>query len=294
MFNQRARSKRGRTRRRGQGLVEFALILPVLLLLLLVAIDFGRALYGWVVLQNSARIAANFAGLNPDAWEQNLTVVKDRYQADISADLDTANCDRPVSPTTPLPDPVFTDGPDTAVAGGSADSQYNVGDTVVVSLTCNFRPITPIISAILGNNIQLGASSEFRIRVGDVAGLPNPTRMPPPATPTPVPSASASASVAPSPSTCAPPVAQFVGTPLSGQTPLTVTFTDQSTTGGGCPITSWSWTFGDGQVSTQQNPIHQFVKNNQGQSQRFDVSLTVTNAGGSDTETKARYITVNR
>ncbi|HLO35979.1 MAG TPA: TadE/TadG family type IV pilus assembly protein, partial [Candidatus Deferrimicrobium sp.] len=98
MFQRRrlVRSASGRARRRGQGLVEFALITPVILLLLLITIDFGRALYGWVVLQNSARIAANFAGLNPDGWSPpgtGIQVVKDRYTAEIKRDLAAANCE---------------------------------------------------------------------------------------------------------------------------------------------------------------------------------------------------------
>ncbi|MBU2500789.1 S8 family serine peptidase, partial [bacterium] len=46
------------------------------------------------------------------------------------------------------------------------------------------------------------------------------------------------------------PVANFTGTPTSGDYPLVVAFTDQSS---GAP-TGWSWTFGDGGTSTQQNP----------------------------------------
>lgn len=53
---------------RGQALVEFVVVLPVLLLMVLIALDFGRALSGWLVLQNSARIAANYAGLYPNGW----------------------------------------------------------------------------------------------------------------------------------------------------------------------------------------------------------------------------------
>ena len=49
-------------RSRGQSLVEFALVLPMILLLMLIAIDFGRVFLGWVALNNSARVAANFAG----------------------------------------------------------------------------------------------------------------------------------------------------------------------------------------------------------------------------------------
>ena len=80
------------------------------------------------------------------------------------------------------------------------------------------------------------------------------------------------------------PVAAFTGAPTSGTVPLTVTFTDQST---GSP-TSWSWTFGDGGTSAAQNPVYTY--NTTG---AYTVTLTVTNAAGSDGETKTNYITVN-
>ena len=44
----------------GQGLVEFALILPVLLLLVIGALDIGRAFYMKVILENAAREGANY------------------------------------------------------------------------------------------------------------------------------------------------------------------------------------------------------------------------------------------
>ena len=49
---------RRRNRSRGQGLVEFALILPVFMLFLLIAVDFGRMLFTYIQLNNSAREAA--------------------------------------------------------------------------------------------------------------------------------------------------------------------------------------------------------------------------------------------
>ncbi|MEJ2720689.1 MAG: S8 family serine peptidase, partial [bacterium] len=81
-----------------------------------------------------------------------------------------------------------------------------------------------------------------------------------------------------------PPVAAFTGSPTSGIEPLTVNFTDQST---GLP-TSWSWTFGDGGTSVDQNPVH--VYDNAG---TYTVTLTATNAAGSDEEIKTNYITVS-
>jgi hypothetical protein len=50
--------------RRGQTLVEFALVLPLLLLIIFGVIDLGRAFYTSVVLSNMARTGARFAALN--------------------------------------------------------------------------------------------------------------------------------------------------------------------------------------------------------------------------------------
>ncbi|UCE18686.1 MAG: hypothetical protein JSV84_17885, partial [Gemmatimonadota bacterium] len=49
------------------------------------------------------------------------------------------------------------------------------------------------------------------------------------------------------------PLADFSGEPTTGCAPLTVEFTDQSTG----DITSWDWSFGDDESSTEQNPAHQ-------------------------------------
>ena len=80
------------------------------------------------------------------------------------------------------------------------------------------------------------------------------------------------------------PTADFSGSPTIGCAPLTVNFTDLST---GDP-TSWSWTFGDGGSSSDQNPLHQYTS-----AGCYDVSLTVSNDGGDDTETKKKYVTVH-
>jgi len=80
------------------------------------------------------------------------------------------------------------------------------------------------------------------------------------------------------------PVAAFSASPISGNIPLKVTFTDKST---GSP-TSWKWSFGDGKTSTSKNPAYTYTK-----AGKYTVSLTVKNAAGSNTTTKKDYITVN-
>ena len=57
----------------------------------------------------------------------------------------------------------------------------------------------------------------------------------------------------------------------------TVVFTDLSTN----VPTYWDWTFGDGDVSTEQNPVHTYDENG-----TYTVCLTSGNAAGSDSECK--------
>jgi len=49
---------------KGQALVEFALVLPVFLVLAAGVIDFGRAITYWLDLNNSAQVAARYAVVN--------------------------------------------------------------------------------------------------------------------------------------------------------------------------------------------------------------------------------------
>jgi len=79
------------------------------------------------------------------------------------------------------------------------------------------------------------------------------------------------------------PVADFIASPTSGPAPLEVHFTGIVTG----VVTSYAWTFGDGATSEEQNPTHTYTTPG-----TYTVTLTVTGPGGSDTETKADYITV--
>ena len=61
-------------RSRGQSLVEFALVLPMILLLMLIAIDFGRVFLGWVGLNNCrAGSQRTTPRCNPNAWAVRRT-----------------------------------------------------------------------------------------------------------------------------------------------------------------------------------------------------------------------------
>jgi len=76
------------------------------------------------------------------------------------------------------------------------------------------------------------------------------------------------------------PIANFEGSPRVGAAPLTVDFTDLSPA-----ATSWSWDFGDGDVSSDQNPQHIYA--NPG---LYNVSLEVTDPNGTNTKIRKYYV----
>ena len=103
-------------------------------------------------------------------------------------------------------------------------------------------------------------------------------------TPTPTPSLTVTPTPTPTPNPSGPLKANFNANPKTGATPLLVSFQDLST---GIP-TSWSWTFGDGSISTDQNPTHTYSK-----AGIFSVKLKVSDSVGSYGLSRTGYITVS-
>lgn len=74
-----------RTRKKGQGIVEFAVILPILVLLVMGALELGRAFYLKIVLTGAAREGAYFLSYHPEdktncdagvCYQDSITAVK--------------------------------------------------------------------------------------------------------------------------------------------------------------------------------------------------------------------------
>ena len=141
---------------RGQGLVEFAISFPVVMLMVLFGVDFGRVFLGWVTLTNAVREGANFAAMQPDSWSSpGSPTAQAEFARLINAETDEINCTLPAT----LPNPVFPFGTD-------------VGSPAVVSITCQFTLITPLIGGIVGNPLDVSASASFPIRGGTIEGTP--------------------------------------------------------------------------------------------------------------------------
>jgi len=280
------RTEQPRARAVGQSLVEFAVFVPVLLLVLLMAVDFGRVYLGWVNLTNVARIGANFAAQNPDAWQGGgNAAVQTRYRQLMAFDAQEINCTLP----TPLPAPTFV------------DSSYSVGSRVRVDLDCSFGLMTPFLTNIVGDgagNVSVRSSATFTIRFGSLdigvigGSVPGPTPSPTPVpTPSPTPTVAPTATppgMTPDPATPtpAPPAISFYGestsTDASGGGPpgsvdenmivglpgLTVTFRN-TTTG---PQGNCTWAFGDSGTATSCGNTVSHTYNARG---LYTVTLTV-------------------
>jgi len=162
-----------RRARNGQSLAEFALVLPVLLLIVLFAIDAGRLFLGWVEINNAARIAANYASLHPTAtWSDPADPDRARFDQLIAQEANVVNC----TLESPIPDPTFPAGTD-------------LGDLAQAHFSCSFDVLTPIVGGIIGDPLTISVSSSFPIRSGSILGtplgssIPSPTDSPDPGTP---------------------------------------------------------------------------------------------------------------
>lgn len=148
-----------------------AIILPLLVLLLVMALDAGRLFFGWVALQNASRIGADYAASHADAWEglpAPLQYQRDDYALLVSGDLQSLGCQG-----DPVPPPDFD--PD-----GDGNEGYADGDLVRVELACSFGLLTPLAESFLGAPVTLHGRSDFAINSTIVLGLPPPGNPPPP------------------------------------------------------------------------------------------------------------------
>ncbi len=115
----------------GQGLVEFALVVPVLLLILFGVLDLGRSFHTYISLTNAAREAARYAAVN------NTSATSAQAAQEFGS---VSGC-----------------------VNGSltfADSGGGRGNPYTVTVTCQFQLVTPLI----GNVVGAGAGNRITIR----------------------------------------------------------------------------------------------------------------------------------
>ena len=139
---------------RGQTLTEFALVIPLLLLLFMGIFDLARAAYTLNVTGDAARNGVREAIVN-----QNCSAITDRAKsAAVALDLSAANAVQTTIYKSPLK--VNTPTPDTC-AGGLGGG-YGIGWLAEVRVTATFKTITPIVGQLVG---PLSLSSTARLPI---------------------------------------------------------------------------------------------------------------------------------
>lgn len=120
----------------GQSVVEFAIILPVLLLIIMGIVQFGMLIGSYLTLENAAREAARAGIIGSTNAEVRLVITS------TSPNLEPGKLTIAIAPSE-----------------GSRTS----GSTLTVNLTYNYDLTIPIISSLFNNTVVLNAETSMRI-----------------------------------------------------------------------------------------------------------------------------------
>jgi len=181
-----ATTARDRRSQRSQSLVEFAIVAPLLLVLLFSVVDFGRVIYIYVTLNQAvnegARSAIKASPLLPTNADVETAVR--RHAVDVSLANPCPNgpitaalppsgqgwifITEPNPPTTvEALSPTLDDAPGGqmwAASTGSCSATEPAFDHAPLQVTIiyNFVPITPLIQQFFANNIVISAAAIYR------------------------------------------------------------------------------------------------------------------------------------
>jgi Flp pilus assembly protein TadG len=137
--------------RRGQSLVEFALVFPIAILLLMAVFDVGRAVFAFNGLTNAAREGARMAIVNQDE-----TMIEQRIE-EMTFATGVANAGDPNLVQ------FHKDGPNaTAPTSNPVCAPVSMGCVAIVTVETDWRAITPVIGQIIGP-ITFTARSELAV-----------------------------------------------------------------------------------------------------------------------------------
>ncbi len=122
--------------KKGQAMVEIAIVLPILILLLCSIIDFGRILYSSMHLNLITQEAVRMSALGNSDYEIGTY---------INTNVDLPDKDTIVIDISPI------------------DSVRNSGDYVTLKITYEINYITPIISSFIPSPFEVSTQSTMRV-----------------------------------------------------------------------------------------------------------------------------------
>jgi Flp pilus assembly protein TadG len=129
-------------RSRGQALVEFSLVIPLILLLLLGTIDLGRAVYAYTTVAEASRQANRLAIVDQDVTRVRNEAVRYSFTLGVShSDIDV--CYK-------TPDSLERDCTQPAVDRCVPSGMYQREHCLaIVTTRSSFAPMTPLVNSVV-------------------------------------------------------------------------------------------------------------------------------------------------
>lgn len=121
---------------KGQALVEFAIVLPLLLLIIMGILQFGMMINSYLTVQNASREGARAGIVGTSYLDIKNLILSD------SPNLDPTCLTVDITP---------------------GESQKQSGSTLTVSVIYRYKLIVPIISSLFNNEVMLNGSTSMRI-----------------------------------------------------------------------------------------------------------------------------------
>ena len=151
------RSPGSRTRRdrdqRGAVVVEFALIVPLLLLVVFGIFEFGYMLNRDTIISNASRDGARVASLNGTGAEIRSAITTELAASGIVTTPSKIKID------CKLPD----DSPCNATSDATYTSLAEPGSTAIISVSYTYNWITPLIGSVFGGDVELSQTTQMRV-----------------------------------------------------------------------------------------------------------------------------------
>jgi len=158
----RHRRRRGQRGQRGQSLVEFAFVLPIIVLVIVAFIEVGRAVFAWNTIANAARQGARVAAVNQlsvvtdcdesrpieDPYEPHWSIRGCAIAAAGALGITSANVTVSYAPP-----------PSTTLA---CDPTLHVGCIAAITVTYDYSVSTPFLNWVI-HSIAMSQTSEMPI-----------------------------------------------------------------------------------------------------------------------------------
>ena len=135
--------------RQAQAIVEFAIVLPILLVVLIGIFEVGRYVFIYSAVTNASRNASRYA--SAVGYEETGTHLKYIYCDGIkNAAIESAYLMRPTDLTVTVsyggtPPDTNSKGYCDAVGGDDMDIDVDTGDRVTVVVTANYKPVLNLV-----------------------------------------------------------------------------------------------------------------------------------------------------